>query len=138
MSVILNEELPLPVRENLFDGSLIAIDKKDAELRQIAVGYTLHRVAATCANPHAIKRTSEELQSVQVGAGVSCGAEAAVHSVRRLVSHLLDDHVFVKLDFANAFNIVRRVLILASPAHETPELYRFGRASLEGGPRLTY
>ena len=61
-----------------------------------------------------------------MGAGVSGGAAAAVHTVRRLV--MPDDLVFVKLDFTNAFNTVRRDLILASMADKTPELYSFVHA----------
>ena len=43
-------------------------------------------------------------------------AEAAVHAARRLVSNLPAGHVVVKLDFSNAFNCVRRDLILDSIA----------------------
>ena len=38
---------------------------------------------------------------------VTGGAEAPVHAVRRLVEHLPDDHVMVKLEFTNAFDSVR-------------------------------
>ena len=83
-----------------------------------------------------IKRRSEELQPVQVGAVVSGCAKAAVHTVRRLANHMPDDHVFVKLDFTNAFNTIRRDLILASTEDKTPELYRFVHAYLECSPML--
>ena len=73
-----------------------------------------------------------------MGAGISGGAEAAVHAVRRVVNHMPDDHFFVKLNFTNAFNTVRRDLILASIADKTSELYRFVHASLECSPTLTY
>ena len=49
-----------------------------------------------------------------------------------------DDHVLVKLDFTNAFNTVRRDLILVATADRTPELYRFVHASLACSPKLTY
>ena len=52
------------------------------------------------------------------------GAEAAVHTARRLVSNLPACHVVVKLDFSNAFNCVRRDLILDSIATNIPEIYR--------------
>ena len=48
-----------------------------------------------------------------------------------------DGHVFVKLDFTNAFNSVRSDLILAS-TDKTPELYHFVHTSLECSPTLTY
>ena len=59
-----------------------------------------------------------------LGVGVSGGAEAAVHAARRLVSNLPAGHMVVKLDFSNAFNCVRRDLILDSIATNIPEIYR--------------
>ena len=38
---------------------------------------------------------------------------------------LPDNHVFVKLDFSNAFNSVRRDTILTKVAKKMPELYHF-------------
>ena len=49
-----------------------------------------------------------------------------------------DDHVLVKLDFTNAFNTVRRDLILTTTADKSPELYRFVHASLTCNPKLTF
>ena len=69
-----------------------------------------------------------------MGADVSGGAEAAVHAVRPLVNHMPNDHVFVKLDFTNAFNTVRSHLILASTADKIPEAFRCVHASLECSP----
>ena len=67
MNVILNGVLPMPVREIFFGGRLIALEKKGGGIRPIAVGYSLRRLAAKCANSHVIKRRSDELQPVQVG-----------------------------------------------------------------------
>ena len=97
----------------------------------------MRRLAAKCANSFVIKRRSEELQPIQVGVGVAGGAEAAVHATRRLLANLPDNHVFVKLDFSNAFNSVRRDTILATVAEKIPELYRFVYDSLESSTYLT-
>ena len=59
----------------------------------------LRRLAAKCANAYVIKRRSEELQPIQVGVGVSGGAEVAIYAMRRCVSTMPDDHVLVNLDF---------------------------------------
>ena len=85
-----------------------------------------------------IKRRSEKLNPIQVGVGVSGGAEAAVHDTRRLLSNLSDKHVFVKLDFTNAFNSVRRDAILTTVAEKMPELYRFTCDSLDCNPQLIF
>ena len=113
-------------REVLFGGRLIALQKKDGGVRPIAVGYTLRRLAAKCANAYVSKRRSEELQPIQVGVGVSGGAKAAIHAMRCCVSTMPDDHVLVKLDFSNAYNTVRRDAVLWTvAATKLPELYRF-------------
>ena len=73
---------------------------------------------------------------MQVGVGVSGGAEAAVDAMRRLVFNMPIDHVLVKLNFSNAYNSVRRDTMLESVADKMPELYRFTHASLACSPKL--
>jgi len=94
-------------------------------------------LAAKCANSHAISRRSQVLQPQQLGVGVSCGAEAAVHASRRLVSNLPAGHVVVKLDFSYAFNCVRQDLILESIATNIPEIYRLVYSAFTCEPVLT-
>jgi len=65
---------------------------------------------------------SQELQPLQLGDGVKGGIEAAVHAARRLVQDLPTDHAVVKLDFLNAFNCVKRDVILDAVAAKTPEI----------------
>ena len=91
-----------------------------------------------CANSFVIKRRSEELQPKQVGVGVSGGTETVLDATRRLMSSPPDNHVFVKLDFLNAFNSVRRDTMIANDAVKMPELYRFVKDSLEFNPMLIY
>ena len=100
----------------------------------IIIGYTLRRLAAKCANRHVIVRRSLELQTQQLRVGVSGGAEAAVHATRRLLENLPDGHVIVKLDFSNAFNSIRRDVILESVALKTPEIYRVVHAAYSCEP----
>ena len=44
----------------------------------------------------------------QLGIGTPGGCEAAVHSARRYLEALPEDHTLVKLDFSNAFNSIYR------------------------------
>ena len=74
---------------------------------------------------YVIGRRSQQLQPQQLGAGVPGGIEAAVHGTRRLVQNLPANHVIVKLDFSNAFNCVRRDVILDAVAANTPEISSF-------------
>ena len=105
VNILLEGNLPVADSQIIFGGRLIALQKKDGGIRPLAIGYTLRRLAAKCANSFVIARRSNELKPIQVGVGVSGGAEAIVHATRRIVSELPRiGHVMVKLDFANAFN----------------------------------
>ena len=138
INVVLKGELPIQVREILFGGRLIALQMKDGGILPIAVGYTLRRLAAKCANAHVIKRRAAELQFIQVGVVVSEGAEAAIYAMRRLVSDMPDNHVLVKLDFSNAYNTFRGDTVLETVADKIRELYRFIHSSLACNSKLSY
>ena len=138
VNILLEGNLPLAARQIIFGGRLIALQKKDGGICPIAIGYTLQRLAAKCANSFVIARRGIELKPIQVGVCVSGGAEAIVHVTRRIVSELLIGHVMVKLDFTNAFSSVRRDAILDRVADKLPELYKFVYASHECDSKLTF
>ena len=61
----------------------------------------------------------------QMGVGTPKGAEAAVHAIRAYInSPNISDKVLLKIDFKNAFNQVRRDVILKLVKEETPEIYQ--------------
>ena len=95
------------------------------------MGYTLRRLIAKCVNAHLIKRGGDELQPVQVGVGVSGGAEAGDAPCDALS---LTGQTVIKLDFSIAYNTVRRDTVLDTVADKIPELYRFIHTSLSGNP----
>jgi len=109
----------------LFGGNLISLEKKSGGLRPIAVGYTLRRIAAKCANSYATSQLTDYFNPIQMGVGVPGGCEAAVHATRRYTDAMLDGHVVAKIDFSNAFNSLRRDLMLLSVASTVPGIYRF-------------
>jgi len=57
--------------------------------------------------------------------GVPGGCETAIHSARRYLETLPSDHIFVKLDFSNAFNSLHQSDMLRSVADRIPDLYAF-------------
>ena len=131
-------KLPLEIMKIWYDGRLVA-QKKNGGIWPIVVSYTFRRLAATCANKFVINWRSKELQPIQLGVGVSEGAEAAIHSASPPVPFARQDkHVFVKLYFSKAFNCVRIDTILTSTADKMPELYWFVYDSLECNQKLTY
>ena len=64
------------------------------------------------------------LSPLQLGYDVLLGAEAAIHSAR-YQKDLPPDHVLAKLDFNNAFNMVRRDKVLEAACKYIPELYPY-------------
>jgi hypothetical protein len=66
----------------------------------------------------------DSLLPIQVGVGVPGWCEA-VHATRRFITEMPDDFVVVKLDFSNAFNCIRRDVMLQAVADQLPHLYKF-------------
>ena len=87
---------------------MLALEKKSGGYRPIAVGCTLRRLVAKCANTFAQKKLANYFCPIQVGIAVSGGCEAAMHATRRFLESMPNDEVLVKIDFSNAFNTIRR------------------------------
>src|SRR5208282_5436515 len=56
--------------------------------------------------------------------------EAAVRAARRYIDNMEDGQVFVKIDFKNAFNTLRRDSILEAVSKYFPELLPFASSSI--------
>lgn len=125
VNVLLRDECPHELRGLIFGGTLIALSKKSGGLRPIAIGYVWRRLAAKCANSYALKRLDEFFAPLQVGIATPGGGEAAVHAARAFIKTMPPDHIFIKLDFANAFNTMRRDVMLQAVRETIPELYAF-------------
>jgi len=69
----------------LFGGYVIALEKKSGGIRPIAVGYTLRRIAAKCANSYVTNQVAGYFSPIQLGARTLGGSQAAVHATRRLM-----------------------------------------------------
>jgi len=85
----------------------------------------MRRLASKCASTCGASRLSSYLSPRQLGVGVPGACEAAIHSARRYLETIPFDHVFVKLDFSNAFNSLNRSDMLCSVADRIPDLYAF-------------
>jgi Reverse transcriptase (RNA-dependent DNA polymerase) len=123
--VLLRGECPKEMRELVFGGTLIALSKKSGGLRPIVIGYAWRRLAAKCANRYALSRLESFFAPLQVGVAAPGGGEAAVHAARSFVTNMTEDQIFVKLDFANAFNTLRRDIMLQAVHDTIPEIYAF-------------
>ena len=103
VNLLLSGEVPQFVRASLFGGSITALAKKGGGVRPIVVGYTWRRLAGKVACQLVSACAAALLAPRQLGFGVMGGTEAAVHACRRYVENMPQGHVFVKIDFTNAF-----------------------------------
>ena len=94
----------------------MALLKKDGGVRPIVVGMSLRRLTSKLLSAHATGFLASSLSPLQVGVGVAGGVEAAVDATRHFAQCLGPSEIIVKLDFVNAFNSVRRDVILEKAA----------------------
>ena len=123
VNVLLEGKCNKDIMPILFGGQLIALEKKSGGIRPIAVGYTLRRIAAKCANAYALATITDYLQPIQVGVGTPGGCVAAVHSSMRFLENMPDDYCIAKLDFSNAFNSLH--IMLKTVLERMPGIYKF-------------
>ena len=114
-----------------FGGSLIALEKKCGGIQPIAIGYILRRLAAKCANTHALHTIGAKLLPEQLGLGTPGGCKAAVHATRCFLANMPPDYLLAKLDFSNAFNNILRDAMLSAAAEHVPSIYQFCPLSYE-------
>ena len=107
----------------------MALNKKTGGIRPIAIGFTLRRLASKCANAFGINKLTSFFYPHQLGVGTPGGCEAAVHSARRYIEAMPQDHVVVKIDFTNAFNGIHRNEMLSSVHSRIPEMYAYCRSA---------
>lgn len=138
VNIVLSGGCPLAVRPIFFGAKLISLEKKLGGFRPIAIGYTLRRLVAKCANLYALRKLAGYFRPVQLGVAISGGCEAAIHASRRFVEEMADDEVLVKLDFSNAFNSIRRDAVLNAVAAKLPELYAFCNSAYSGHSFLVF
>ncbi|KAJ9448445.1 hypothetical protein DIPPA_10562 [Diplonema papillatum] len=125
-------------RPYLFGARLVPLVKKSGGIRPIACGEILRRVAGkVLASDRAIKDLGANvlLRSGQVGVSVKAGADAGVHAIRRVAALYRDrdvvDRGILQIDFANAFNTLRREAIICSVNRHAPQLLGYALAAYE-------
>jgi hypothetical protein len=138
INAMLAGRVPTSVRPVLFGAALTAILKKGGGVRPIAVGYTWRRLAGKVAGRRVADRAAALLAPRQLGFAVPGGAEAAVHAARRYSSQLPQGHVFMKVDFTNAFNSIRRDVVLEATADLLPELLPYVSSTYSASSNLSF
>ena len=121
----------------LAGAGLMASRKKDGGVRPIAVGEVLRRLVAKTLSKETQEAAQRYLWPLQVGVACPLGAECAIHTAAQWTQRHrhTPDHVFLKVDFSNAFNHINRDKMLTQVRQHFPELarwchYCYGRHSI--------
>ena len=137
-NLVLAGGVPADVRPIFFGASLHALKKKEGGIRPIAVGLTLRRLISKVANTWATSVCSSTLLPHQLGVGAKGGAEAIAHAARQMLSSMKSNMVFVKLDFVNAFNTLRRDSMMEAVIAHIPQLAHYINSSYGSSSTLRF
>ena len=129
VNTFLNRQIIDFARILFFSANLTALRKKDDGIRPIARGNILRRLVSKVANHFASHQVSNLLRPVQLGVSVKNACEAAVHSARIITKS--PSSILARLDIQNAFNSIRRDILLRKCLINCPEIFRL--ASLAYG-----
>jgi hypothetical protein len=126
----LNGVVPEAASPFFAGAKLIALVKVNNDVRPIAVGESLRRLAARLLlTPHRAALAAHLLPFGQVGVGVPGGIEAATHAARRLANTWQNSgrrgRAFLKIDLKNAFNEVDRQTIVETCMRDFVAALRF-------------
>ena len=117
--------MPRCARKELFGATITGLIKPGGGVRPIAVGSVWRRLAAKVMVQHVSDTAAAWLAPRQLGFGVKGGAEAAAHATRRYLQELSPNSVIAKLDFKNAFNSIRRDVVIDEVQSFFPDMLRF-------------
>ena len=124
VQLLVRGDAPADLAQHLAGATLHALPKGQDDVRPIAVGETLRRLASMCLCQAMRDSAQDLLAPLQVGVAVPLGGEAAVHTARQWMyrrgGHATD--VFLKVDFHNAFNTVDRAALLRQVRLHLPGL----------------
>ena len=124
VNVLRRGEAPPQLARHIAGASLVALPKPDAGIRPIAVGETLRRLVAKTLTADVREQAGKLLlKGRQVGVAVDGGLEAATAVVKDFAARNRGaDKVLLKIDYANAFNMVNRQAFIDAVRRDLPEL----------------
>ena len=124
-NLLLRAKVPTKIQPVIAGAKLLALRKKLTDVRPKAVGDTLRRLAAKTGCEAITAKAKSLFGNLQLGCCTPSRAEALAHATRAFCYTATEQEVLVKLDFANAFNAIRRDKTAESINREIPELLPF-------------
>ncbi|OXA48561.1 Retrovirus-related Pol polyprotein from type-1 retrotransposable element R1 [Folsomia candida] len=136
---VLSGGVPAQFCPIFYGASLTALKKKTGGIRPVAVGNVWRRLSAKIALKRMSSDLVEYLAPHQLGVGVRGGAEAAAHAARIYwgFAHTTSK-AFLKVDFNNAFNEIRRDTVLKIIHERFPSMFSFLSQAYSSPSQLFY
>lgn len=125
INLLVAGKTPPPIIPHLCGATLLAIRKKNGDLRPIAIGEVLHRLISKCLARMSRSAASHILSPLQLGVGVHAGCEAIIHATSSILedpSIAPNDRWVLQVDFSNAFNSIDRNSMFAQFRSCLPKL----------------
>jgi hypothetical protein len=119
--------VPICLAPAIAGAALHAIAKGEGDVRPIAVGETLRRLASRCLCASTKEDATQYLRPLQAGVACPLGTEAAFRAVDQYARRHANSStkVVLKIDFANAFNTVDRETFLRACNLHAPSAARW-------------
>ena len=124
----------------LAGAGLVALPKPKGGVRPIAVGEILRRLTGKCLMTTVRDEARSYFYPAQLGVAVPGGVEQAIHTARAWYDwhQCSNQKVALKLDFSNAFNTVRREVVLSTLSTNFPSLSRWATWCYRQPTRLQF
>ena len=124
--IVFKGKVPEEALQLFYGATLMALSKIDGGVRPIAIGLTIRRLATKIIMAKLQSFCETTFHPTQLGVCTARGCEIAVHTLRKWIeSPSVQDKVLIKIDFANAFNSIRRDVVLQRVKSHTPQIYKF-------------
>ena len=135
VNLFLSGKCPTSLAPFIAGAPLLALKKRSGGIRPIAVGEIWRRLTSKSAVSAVRHKAATLLAPLQVGVGISGGAEAVIHATQALTQALGQDssRVMFTVDAQNAFNQISRTIMVREVRKHFPELaawveYSYGQA----------
>ena len=128
LNILLAGKAPEEIAPLLAGGSLTALLKVKVtgwDVRPIAVGEVIRRLASKCACNVVKEKASDFFGPFQLGVACPRGSEKIINNLREVLEqHWSDpDFAVIKIDMQNAFSLVSRDAVLQQCFSHFPEIY---------------
>ena len=130
---------PRFLKRFLAGGVSIALQKDATAIRPLACGDPLRRLVGKCFCVVAREEISQSFQGKNFGVGCRGGVEVVAHSLRDVLSKHTDSNLaLLKIDFKNAFNLIKREHFVPAVCQDVPKADELDRVGVMASLRCCF